>query len=136
MAAIKCGAHGCMDRRNMEPRTACLGCLHASSQMAPFDPESECGECKGQLDIDQSITNYNHYRCVIKSAIFKEAMRRKNNAYVAHIIVNCTVPHIPPSFMKRLMKEVAAKGRLPETTEPWDKEGPRVLAKNFRDSKS
>ncbi len=59
-----------------------------------------------------------------------------NNAYVAHSIVKCTVPHIPLAFVKRFMKEVAAKGRLPETTEPWNKEGPRVLAKNFRDSKS
>jgi hypothetical protein len=38
--------------------------------------------------------------------------------------------------MKRFMKEVGAKGRLPATAKPWDKEGPRVLAKNFRDSKS
>jgi hypothetical protein len=72
----------------------------------------------------------------MRSAIFTEALRRRNNASVAHIIGKYTVPHIPLSFMKRFTKEVGAKGRLPETNEPWDKEGPRVLAKNFRDCKS
>ena len=106
---------GVCDRMNMEPCTVCLGCLHADSRKAPFDPEGECEQCKGQLDIDQSIINDNYYRCAIRSAIFTEALRRRNNAYVAHNIVKCTVPHIPLSFMKRFMKEVGAKGRLPET---------------------
>jgi hypothetical protein len=30
---------------------------------------------------------------------------------------------------------VAEKGR-PERAKPWDKEGPRVMAKNFKDAKS
>ncbi len=127
---------GVCDRRNMKPRTVCLGCLHADSRKVPFDTEGECEQCKGQLDIDKSITNDNYYRCAIGSAIFTEALRRRNNAYVAHSIVKCTTPHIPLSFMKRCIKEVDAKGRLSEKAEPWDKEGPRVLAKNFRDSKS
>jgi hypothetical protein len=88
------------------------------------------------LDIDESITNDNYYRCAIKSVIFTEGLRRKKNAYVAHNIEKCTVPHIPLSFMKRFMKEMAAKGRLLETVEPWDMDGPRVLTKNFRDIKS
>jgi len=69
-AAINVGAHGCYDRRNLEPRTACLGCLHARSQKALVDPESECEQSKGQLEIDQSITHDNYYRCAIRSAIF------------------------------------------------------------------
>ena len=119
---------GVCDRKNMEPRTLCMGCSHADNQKAPFDPTGECEQCKGDLIVDQSITSDNYNRCAIRSAIFKEAMRRRNNAYVAHSIVRCTVPHIPLSFMKRFMKEVGTKGRLLETTKPWDKEGPRVLA--------
>jgi len=126
---------GACDRRNMEQRTACLGCLHAASRKAPFDPAGECELCKGQLEIDQNISSDNYYRCAIRSAIFTEALRRRNNAYVAHSIIKCTITHIPLSFMTRFMNEVAEKGRLPES-EPWDKEGPRVLAKNFKDSKS
>jgi hypothetical protein len=37
--------------------------------------------------------------------------------------------------MNRFIEEVARKGRL-ERAKPWDKEGPRVLAKNFDDTKS
>jgi hypothetical protein len=37
--------------------------------------------------------------------------------------------------MLRFMKEVAEKRRL-DRAKPWDKEGPRVLAKNFKDAKS
>jgi hypothetical protein len=37
--------------------------------------------------------------------------------------------------MERFMDEVAEKGRL-DSAMPWDKEGPRVLAKSFKDSKS
>ncbi len=67
--------------------------------------------------------------------IFTEVLRRRNNAYVAHSIVKCTVPNIPLDFMKRFMAEVAGKGRL-ESAKAWDKEGPRVLTKNFRDNKA
>jgi hypothetical protein len=62
----------------MEPRKACLGCLHASSQKAPLD---ECGECKGQLENDLKIICDIYYKCSIGSAIFTVALRRRNNAY-------------------------------------------------------
>jgi hypothetical protein len=83
-----------------------------------FNPESECEKCKGQLDIDINITGDNYYRCAIKSAIFPDALRRRNNAYVAHNIVKFAVFHIPLSFMKRVIKQVGAKGQLPEIAEP------------------
>ena len=70
------------------------------------------------MEVDRFINSDNYYRCAIRNSIFTEALRRKNNAYVAHSIVRCTVPHIPLSFMKRFMAEVAAKGRLPETAKP------------------
>jgi hypothetical protein len=68
-------------------------------------------------------------------AIFREVLHHRNNAYIANKIVRCTIPHIPLDFMKRFMAKVAWKGRL-ESAKTWDKEGPRVLAKTFKDNKT
>ncbi len=125
-------------RRNMaakEPRTACLECMYAVNRTAPFDPEGACVKCKGDLEPNLSIMPDNYYKCVIRNAIFTEVLRRRNNAYVAHNIVRCTIPNILLDFMKRFMAEVAGKGRM-DSALAWDKEEPRVLAKNFRDSKT
>jgi hypothetical protein len=73
---------GVCDRKKMEPHTACLGWLYASSRKAPFDPESECEQCKGQLVVDQSTRFDMRYTCAINSAIFTVALRRKNSAYI------------------------------------------------------
>ena len=73
---------GVCDRKNMEPRTACLGCLHADSRKAPFDPEGECELCKGQLVVNQNTLFDMRYMCAINSAIFTVALRRKNSAYI------------------------------------------------------
>ncbi len=88
------------------------------------------------MEVDQNIISDNYFSRSIRNSIFTEALHRTNHAYVAHGIVRCTVPYIPLSFMKRFMAEVAAKGRLSEIAEPRDKEGPRVLEKNFNDNKS
>ena len=73
---------GVCDRSNMEPHTACLGCLHADSRKAPFDPESEYEECKGQQEIDLKISFDIYYKCSIMSAIFTVALCRRNNACI------------------------------------------------------
>ncbi len=125
-------------RRNMaakEPRTACLKCMHAVNRKAPFDSEGVGVKCKGDREPNQSIMSDNYYKCAIKNAIFTEVLRRRNNAYVAHNIVRCTIPNIPLDFMRRFMSEVAGKGRL-DSAKAWDKEGPRTLAKNFRNNKT
>ena len=95
-----------------EPRTTRLQCLHAVNQTAPLNPEGACEKCKGVLEIDQSIMPDNYYKCALRYAISKEVLRRRNNAYVAHNILMCTIPHIPLDFIKRCMAEVASKGRL------------------------
>ncbi len=115
----------CRNMAAREPRTMCLGCLHADIQKAPFDAE----KWKGDLEPDQSIMPDDYYKCALRHAIFTEVLRRRN---VAHSIVRSTVPHIPLDFMKRLM---AAKGRH-VSAKAWDKEGPRVLAKDFKDFKT
>ena len=62
-------------------------------------------------------------------------LRRKSNAYVAHAVVKATTSHILVEFMHRFMAEVAMKGRQ-ELAMPWDKEGPRVFMKDFKDTKT
>ena len=76
-----------------------------------------------------------YYKCAIRHAIFTEVLRRLNNAYVAQFIAKTTVSQISLSSMRRIMKEVAEKGRL-ERAKPWDKEGPRIMAKKIKDIKS
>ncbi len=46
---------GVCDHRNMDPRTACLRCLHAGSLKAPFDPERTCDRCKRHLGVSRKI---------------------------------------------------------------------------------
>ena len=77
----------------------------------------------------------NNYKCALRHADFTEILRRRNNAYGAYNIVRCTIPDILLDFMKRFMEEVASKGRL-ESVKDWDKEGPRVLGKSFKDIKT
>ncbi len=109
--------------------------MHKQNKMAPCDPEGECSKYKEKLVINESITLDTYYKCAIRNAIFTEVLRRRSNAYVAHSITRDIVSHITLSFMLRFMEEVAEKGRL-ERAKPWDKEGPRVLATNFKDAKS
>jgi len=125
----------CKNMAGLEPRTQCMRCIHKQNKIAPCDPEGECSKCKEKLAINESITSVKYCKCAIRNAIYTEVLRRRSNAYVAHSIARDAVSHIPLSFMLRFMEEVDEKGRL-EMAKPWDKKGPRVLAKNFKDSKS
>ena len=133
--AKTCMYCACRNMAGLVPRTLCMRCLHVQNKKAPCDPEGECNQCKEKLAVNGSIMSDTYYKCAIRNAIFTEVLRRRNNAYVAHSIGKAIVSHIPLSFMLRFIKEVAEKGRL-ERARPWDKEGPRVLAKNFKDAKS
>ena len=104
-----------MHRMNMaarEPRTTCSQCLHVINRTLPFDPEGACEKCKGVLEPNQSIMPDNYNKYAIRHAIFTEVLRRRNNAYVAHNIVRCTIHNIPLDFRKSYMVKVASKGRL------------------------
>jgi len=48
-----------------------------------------------------------------------------------HAMIKATISNIPLELMERFRDEVAEKGRL-DSAMPWDKEGPRVLAKSSR----
>jgi hypothetical protein len=61
-------------------------------------------------------------------------VRRKYNAYVAHSIVKSTCKNIPLHFKERFIEEIEKTGRR-ENAKPWDKEGPRVMCKDFNDKK-
>ena len=104
-----------------------------SKKNASCDPECECTRCKEKLAANQSIMSDVYYK--VKNAIFTEVLRRRNNAYVAHSIVKAIVSIIPLTFMNRFMEEVVEKGVLVRA-KLGDKEGPRVLAKNFENAKS
>ena len=84
-----------------ETRTTCLKCMHADNRKDPFEAESACEKCKGDLEPNQSRMLDNDYQCALRHAIFMEVLRRRNDAYVAHIIVRCTVAHVPLCFMRR-----------------------------------
>ena len=118
-----------------EERTACLACLYDQNQAAPFDADGECGHCGGDMKPQSTLIEDEYFKCALRSAIYKEILRKRSNAYVAHSIVTATVDNVPLPFMERFMGEVAEKGRR-EKAKPWDKEGPRILSKDFRDSKA
>jgi hypothetical protein len=110
--------------------------LDDANRKAPFDKNGECEKCGEALhSIRSSLTKDNYYKCAIRAAIFRDILRRKDNAYVAHSIVKATCSHVPLEFMSRFMEEVAEAGRNPKS-EPWDREGPRVLCKEFVDKKA
>ncbi len=92
---------------------------------ATFDFKGKCDQCESDLWPHTNLVNDEYYKCAIRSAIFREIVRRKDNAYVAHIIVKATCSNIPAHFMDRFMEQVANAGRR-ENAEQWDKEGPRV----------
>ena len=118
-------------------RTTCLTCLDVANQNASFDRKGDCDQCGEALiaPMRSSFMPDEYYKCAIRSAIFREIMRRKDNAYIAHSIVRATCSHVPLEFMERFMEEVAESGRSPDS-EQWDKEGPRVVCKEFKDKKA
>ena len=91
-----CG--GAFRRHSMEYRTTCLGCLHET-----FDKEGKCDRCNSSLSPHTCTIDNDYFKCVIRSAIFREIVRWKDNAYVAHIIVKdtCNNIHIPPKVRIR-----------------------------------
>ena len=126
---------GVFFRYGMEHRTTCLGCLNAANGKAPFDKEGTCDRCDKKLSLHSCLMDDEYFKCYIRSGLFREIVRRKDNAYVAHGIVKTTCFNIPLSFMHRFMEEVAKAGRC-EDAEPWDREGPRVMCKDFVDKKA
>ena len=102
---------------------------------APFNRGAACKKRKGVVEPNQSIMPDNYYKGAPMHALFTEVLRCRNDAYVAHNIIRCTIPNIPLNFTKRFMAHVASKDRL-ESAKALDKEGPRVLAKNLKNNKT
>ena len=90
-----------------EERTDCVSCLLDQNRAAPFDADSECGCCGGDLEPQTNVIEDEYFKCAIRSAIFRaEILRKKSNAYVAHSISTVTVHNVPSEFMERFMAEV------------------------------
>ncbi len=117
------------------PSPVSLQCLHTKNKKLTFNSkgESECG--KRHLAPNQSVSPDAYYKIAIKNTIFTEVLRRRSNAYVADYIVKAAPSHIHVEFMHMFMAEAAENGRQ-ESVMSWDKDGPRLLVKDFKDPKT
>jgi len=110
-------------------RASCLVCLDAANKKAHFDKAGECEKCGELFKLTRnSLIRDIYYKCEIRAAMFRDVLRRKKNAYVAHNIVKATCGHVSLEFMNHFVEEVTEEERKHEA-ESCGKDDPRVCAR-------
>ena len=95
-------------------RTLCLSCLHDLDAELPCDPGEECEQCDHLLGDTFNMIPDAYFARAVRSALYKEALRKGAADYVPRSCISVTVNNIPKAFMVRFVEEASEASRSTE----------------------